>query len=128
MLTLTDDKARELDRVQREVNSRVSYRTDLALYGRAELWRVAADKGDCEDYALAKRQMLLDLGWPLEALRLAVCNVETGEGHAVLMVDTANEGTLVLDNRYPGVVPWNRLPYEWLRRQDGKGGWVRIGR
>lgn len=115
---------KQLQEVNREINNKVRYTTDLEQYKSIELWRVAGMKGDCEDYALAKRERLLELGWPIERLKLAICYTETNEGHAVLMVDTDN-GTYVLDNRYPSVKPWKSLPYKWVMRQKGKG-WVRI--
>jgi predicted transglutaminase-like cysteine proteinase len=126
MLSLTNERWRQLETVQGDINARVGYRTDLALYGAEELWTVADRQGDCEDYALAKRQALLALGWPVSSLRLAVCTVPGGEGHAVLSVDT-NRGVYVLDNRHPFVEPWASLPYTWIKRQAASGpGWVEI--
>jgi len=116
----------QLVQVQTQINGRVGYRTDLDLYGLPELWAVADRAGDCEDYALAKRRALLDLGWPVEALRLAVCVDEQGGGHAVLTVDT-DQGVYVLDNRARFVEPWAALPYRWIKRQAAGGrDWVSI--
>jgi predicted transglutaminase-like cysteine proteinase len=126
MLALTRERWRQLETVQGEVNARVGYRTDLSLYGVEELWTVADRLGDCEDFALAKRRALLALGWPVTALRLAVCTLPTGEGHAVLTVDT-DRGVYVLDNRRPFVEPWAALPYTWSKRQAAGGpGWVAL--
>lgn len=128
MLSLTDQRWRELQSVQAEINARVGYRTDLDLYGRPDLWVVADREGDCEDYALAKRQALLGLGWPVQALRLALCVTEAGQAHAVLTVDT-DQGCYVLDNRFPEVAAWTALPYRWTVRQAAGGpSWVAIGR
>lgn len=55
--------------------------------------------GDCDSYAVAKLHRLRALGWPIAALRLALCYVETGEYHAVLSVDT-DDGERILDNRF----------------------------
>jgi predicted transglutaminase-like cysteine proteinase len=126
MFPLTGERWRELEAVQADVNARVGYRTDLSLYGVEELWTVADRQGDCEDYALAKRRALLARGWPVSALRLAVCTTSSGEGHAVLTVDT-DQGVYVLDNRRPFVEPWAALPYTWIKRQSANGpGWVSI--
>lgn len=128
-MEMTDARWAELEAVQAEVNSRVHYRTDMDLYRQADFWTVATTEGDCEDYALAKRQDLMAKGWPVEALRLATCLTEAGEGHAVLTVDT-DHGTYVLDNRWPHVKPWadlTGLGYRWLERQvPGQMAWAQI--
>lgn len=68
-------------------------------------WSPITDAGgDCDSYAVAKLRRLVALGWPVERLRLACCYVETGEYHAVLLV-SAPEGDLMLDNRQPRPVP-----------------------
>ena len=43
--------------------------------------------GDCEDYVLLKRRMLIQSGWPREALLVTVMRNEQDEGPAVLTVD-----------------------------------------
>ena len=55
-----------------------------------------ARQGDCEEFALAKRQRLIRAGLPASSLRLAYVKTRSGEGHAVLVVKT-NTGDLVLD-------------------------------
>jgi predicted transglutaminase-like cysteine proteinase len=93
--------------VIREVNARVNaypYSFDITLYQRADFWeRIGLAKtGDCEDYALEKRAQLSQAGVPLSDMRLALCTVETGEMHAVLLVaDPASGGDWILDNRQP---------------------------
>lgn len=125
MLTLDSGLWAMLNRVNRAVNRR-PYRIDMDLYGQEDFWEAIGPKGgDCEDYALAKRAELLRLGLPLNALRLAVCRTETGEGHAVLTVDT-DKGTYVLDNRHEQPMRWEKLPYRWVMRQRDRE-WVRIG-
>ena len=68
--------------------------------------------GDCEDYVLLKRKMLIDAGWPREALLITVVRDRKGEGHAVLTVKT-DKGELVLDNQNENVVALDRdrLPF-----------------
>lgn len=95
-----------LNEVNRLVNRRTRYVPDIQLHGLNEYW-VAADKmgdrGDCEDYALAKRNLLLAEGVDPKALRIAVCTDETGGWHAVLTVDAHGDHgltTFVLDNRF----------------------------
>lgn len=73
-------------------------------------------EGDCEDKCLAMRDALVAEGWPLGALRLCLCETETGEAHCVLTAET-DRGVFVLDERARGVVSWQGLPYTWLARE-----------
>ena len=52
---------------------RVTYKTDLEQFDTPEFWTMAGKFGDCEDYALAKRNALLNAGWPKDKLGLCVC-------------------------------------------------------
>ena len=64
-----------------------------------ERWNYPDDGyGDCEDYVLLKRRMLMQAGWPREALLITVVRDKKGDGHAVLTVKT-NRGEFVLDNQ-----------------------------
>ena len=45
---------------------------------------MAGKFGDCEDYALAKRNALLQAGWDKDKLGLCVCYTQSGEGHCCL--------------------------------------------
>jgi len=130
VLILTDPLMAELEAVNAEVNA-LPYVADPTRWGADEFWaEIDQAGGDCEDFSIAKRNRLLALGFPAKPLRLATCQTETGEGHAVLTVDT-DQGTLVLDNRFPAVLPFERLTalgYRWISRQAGDGGrgWVKI--
>ena len=125
----------QLEQVQREVNRTVAFASDQAVWGHGEYWEPATTSGDCEDIALAKRARLMRLGWPVEALRIAVATDEHGRLHALLTVDATGAdgrpGTWALDNRLLYVEPWQRLSalgYRWLERQKpGSSQWVRLG-
>jgi len=73
----------------------------------ADAWNDKARSGDCEDFALAKRRKLIEQGFPVGALRIAVARTNRGEGHAVLVVRTSS-GEMVLDNRTDTIKPWSR--------------------
>ena len=80
---------RDLVRVNRWVNETVKPMTDMDHWGVIEKWSLPTDGyGDCEDYVLMKRKMLIDAGWPREALLITVVRDKKGEGHAVLTVKT----------------------------------------
>ena len=123
----------QLEQVQHYVNDKVHYVEDTSNYGQAEFWEIADTKGDCEDFALAKRQRLMEMGWPVEALRIATVYDERGDLHAVLTVDVTQEngrpGTYVLDNRFSDVAPWQEMRgYQWVERQGySEYAWSRIG-
>ena len=111
-------------RVNSDVNSQVKYKTDLEQYNRPEFWVEAGAFGDCEDYALLKRQVLLKEGWPQDKQFLACCWCETGGYHCVLIVDT-DKGFFVLDNRYSWPMQPSMLPYKWDNALKG-GVWCEL--
>jgi predicted transglutaminase-like cysteine proteinase len=107
----------ELDDINRVVNTSIEPATDLELYGVEEYWTLPVTKGDCEDYALLKRHLLIKRGWPVGSLLITVVKDEKGEGHAILTARTA-QGDFILDNKNSMVLPWYRTPYEYVMRQS----------
>jgi predicted transglutaminase-like cysteine proteinase len=107
----------ELDGINRHVNATIIAATDLELYGETERWVIPKTHGDCEDYVLLKRQMLMARGWPASALLITVVRDEKGEGHAVLTARTA-QGDFILDNKVDELKPWHKVPYAWIMRQS----------
>lgn len=83
-----------------------------------DVWQVNVKSGDCEDYALTKRDHLIAMGWSVKALRIAVAKTPTGKGHAVLVVRT-DHGDLVLDNRTNAIKGWRDMDLHWLMIQSG---------
>lgn len=69
-----------------------------------DVWSLSPRAGDCDDFAVTKRQALIRAGLSAAALRLLVATTSWGEGHAVLVVVT-DGGDLVLDNRTDRVRP-----------------------
>lgn len=104
----------DLQEINEQINADTTYTCDMALYGREDFWELVKGKGDCEDYALTKRKHLLDIGWPLEALRIACCWTEKGEYHGVLIA-TFEDKDYVLGNDSPYVTLWHDTPYKWDR-------------
>jgi len=111
------EQLRELDDVNRAVNRAVAPATDLEIYGVNEYWTLPRSKGDCEDYALLKRQKLIGKGWPVSSLLMTVVRDEKGEGHAVLTARTM-QGDFILDNKIEDVRLWSQTPYEYVMRQS----------
>ena len=109
---------RDLLKVNRWVNEAVKPMTDMDHWGVIEKWSLPTDGyGDCEDYVLLKRKMLIDAGWPREALLITVVRDKKGEGHAVLTVKT-DKGEFILDNQNENVVAWTETGYRFVKRQS----------
>jgi predicted transglutaminase-like cysteine proteinase len=53
--------------------------------------------GDCKDFAMTKRQRLIESGWPSSALPVAIVRTSLEEKHLVLVAG-ASRGDFVLDN------------------------------
>lgn len=111
------ERLSELDQINRYVNARIAPQTDQEIYGVSEYWTLPTHVGDCEDYALLKRQILIERGWPASALLLTVVRDELGDGHAILTARTA-QGDFILDNKITDVRIWNQTPYEFVMRQS----------
>lgn len=127
-VALTDARWQELVTVNSYYNSAITPVTDQDYYNVAELWAFPTDGyGDCEDFALAKRQALIAAGWPASTLMMTVVREANGNGHAVLMVRT-DRGDLVLDNQQGLIKLWTETPYTYLKRQSqaDAGRWVDI--
>ncbi|HXF54383.1 MAG TPA: transglutaminase-like cysteine peptidase [Hyphomicrobiaceae bacterium] len=116
-IAATPARLSELDEINRAVNRAIAPATDLDLYGVQEYWTLPADRGDCEDYAILKRHLLIARGWPAGALLLTVVRDEIGEGHAVLTVRTT-QGDFVLDNKRPEIRIWHKTGYQFVMRQS----------
>jgi predicted transglutaminase-like cysteine proteinase len=116
-ISATPERLSELDRINRTVNREIAPATDLEVYGQTEYWTIPTTRGDCEDYALLKRQRLIARGWPASALLMTVVRDDKGEGHALLTVRTV-QGDFILDNKVDEVKPWYRTPYEFIMRQS----------
>lgn len=109
----------ELDAVNRLVNRRIIPMTDQDLYGKLEHWTLpgTSRKGDCEDYVLLKRRMLMRRGWPASALSITVVRDEHGDGHAILTARTS-AGDFILDNKTDDIRLWSRTSYKFVMRQS----------
>ncbi|BBF93136.1 transglutaminase [Blastochloris tepida] len=110
------------------VNETIKPATDLDVYGKVEYWTYPGERGDCEDYVLLKRKLLLDAGWPREALLITVVRDQRDEGHAVLTVRT-DHGEFILDNQVADILPWHETGYRFVKRQSQSdpNRWVALG-
>lgn len=117
--------------VNDKVNRMMRGATDEQIYHVADYWN-APDlhdgvRGDCEDFALEKRRLLIQQGVPAAAMSIAIVRTRLGEDHAVLVVSTY-QGDYVLDNLQYDIRPWRKANYVWVSRQGPNDdlGWVSL--
>jgi predicted transglutaminase-like cysteine proteinase len=119
----------DLVQVNKWVNNNVKPLTDMDHWGVVEQWNYPDDGyGDCEDYVLLKRKMLIKAGWPRSALLITVVRDKKNEGHAVLTVKT-DKGEFILDNQNENIVLWSETGYRFVKRQAqaNPNAWVSLG-
>jgi len=128
-VNLTQDAFKEIDHINKAVNKAVTPVSDMDHWGVLDQWDYPADhKGDCEDYALLKRKILIDEGFPRQALLMTVVKDEQNEGHAILTVKT-NHGEFILDNLTDDIKAWDHTGYKFVKRQsqNDQNIWVQVG-
>jgi predicted transglutaminase-like cysteine proteinase len=117
-------------RINDRINSEIAPKTDRELFGKEELWTFPTIAGDCEDFALLKRRILIEeQGLSPSNVLLTVVKRQSGEGHAILTLRTT-EGDFVLDNLHPAVRSWEAAKgYKFVKRQSSENAaaWVAIG-
>ena len=92
---LSVEKLIELDDINRVVNEMIKGRHEPK---GADIWRFPTNGyGDCEDYAILKRAMLLNNGWASSQLLMGIVYSRNEGWHAILIVRT-DKGDYVLDN------------------------------
>jgi predicted transglutaminase-like cysteine proteinase len=96
------------------VNRHVSFADDSVVYGRADHWASLAEtagrgRGDCEDYAIAKLQMLRAVGVSSRDLYLVIArDLVRRQDHALLAVRLNNQ-FVILDNGVDSLLPGDRM-------------------
>jgi len=117
-ITLTPEAWATLVQVNNSVNETIKPLTDLEHWGVVDRWSYPDDGfGDCEDYVLLKRRILIQAGWPRESLLVTVVRDKKDEGHAVLTV-TTDKGDYVLDNQQDEILLWWETGHRFIKRQS----------
>jgi len=113
------------------VNHGIQPATDEEVYHVPDYWVAPGIgpgvRGDCEDYALEKRRLLIASGVPASALSIAIVRTPAGEVHAVLVL-SAKQGDYILDNLHGEVKAWQVTGYSWISRQAPGDdlGWISL--
>lgn len=108
----------DIEQINKSINAAIEPVSDMDHWGVADQWDYPADgKGDCEDYALLKRRLLLAAGVPRQALLMTVVRDENGDGHALLTLKSSR-GDYVLDNKTDEVRVWSATGYQYIKRQS----------
>ncbi|MFD1744310.1 transglutaminase-like cysteine peptidase [Rhizobium helianthi] len=126
-LPLTEERWRKILDVNYTVNTTIKPMTDMELFGVEERWAYPTTAGDCEDFVLLKRKMLINQGIPASDLLITVVLQPNGDGHAVLTVRT-DRGDFILDNMRNKVMLWSDTEYTYLKRQSEQnpGAWMKL--
>lgn len=128
-INLSGKSIKEIERINRWVNEHIEPVSDSQHWGTLDQWDYPTDgRGDCEDFALLKRKLLIDEGFPRQALLMTIVKDAHDDGHAILTVKT-NAGEFVLDNLRGEIRPWDRSGYRFVKRQsqNDQNVWVQIG-
>ena len=123
MVVLNPDVWQLLNRINTIVNEKVAPIEDIDHWGVVDRWDYPLDgRGDCEDYVLLKRKLLIEAKFPASAvLPTVVASVRVVDGklvsehHAVLTLITST-GDYILDNLDPDVRPWTWTGYGFVKR------------
>ncbi len=129
-VALTGKAARALRRINALVNATIEPVSNMDHWGTIlDHWDYPVDgKGDCKIYALEKRRLLLDEGFPRQALLMTIVRDLEGNGHTILTVRTTR-GDFVLDNMVEDVRSWDATGYKFVKRQSQSDPnvWVSLG-
>ena len=120
----------KLEAVNRYVNSRVKFVDDIRQYGVADHWTSAADtlrrgRGDCEDYAIAKLQLLRRAGFADKDLYLVVLRDALRRADHAVLVARADGRLVVLDNGTDRLIDSYEMPdYRPIVSFSGNRAWT----
>ncbi len=118
-----------LNHINRQVNAAIEPVSNYDHWGTMlDHWDYPTDgKGDCKIYALYKRKLLIESGFPRQALLMTIVRDLEGQGHAILTIKT-DRGDFILDNLTNSIRPWTATGYRFLKRQsqEDPNVWVSI--
>ena len=120
----------KLEAVNQYVNARVRFVDDSRQYGVVDFWTSAADtlrrgRGDCEDYAIAKLQLLRRAGFAEKDLYLVILRDALRRADHAVLVARADGRLLVLDNGTDRLIDSYEMPdYRPIITFSGNRAWT----
>jgi predicted transglutaminase-like cysteine proteinase len=128
-LKVTPKSWATLVRINHQVNATIVPISNLQHWGTLlDHWDYPVDgKGDCKVYALYKRKLLMEAGFPRQALLMTIAWDLEGQGHTILTVKT-DRGEFILDNLTDEIRIWDATGYRFVKRQSQEDPniWVSI--
>lgn len=128
-ITLDMNSLKKISEINEKVNREISQANDIEIWGKVDHWDYPRNgKGDCEDFALLKRKLLIRAGFPRQALLITIVRQESGNLHSVLTVKT-DKGEYILDNLVDDIKPWTSMSYHLVKRQsqENQNVWITLG-
>ena len=125
-----DNREALLRQVNQYVNGHVRFTDDQRDYGQADRWAGANEtlrrgRGDCEDYALTKMQLLAAMGFNRDDLYLVIVRDVVRQGDHAILVARLDDRFVVLDNLHDDLVESGDLPdYRPIMSYSSAGRWV----
>ncbi|RDV01697.1 hypothetical protein DXH95_15570 [Sphingorhabdus pulchriflava] len=99
----SDTPRQQVEAINSWVNGQIGYTDDIMLYRQNDFWASSREtlrrrKGDCEDFAILKMDMLAAMGVDRDRMILVVArDLVRNADHAVLVVQL-EDGPVILDN------------------------------
>ena len=102
--------------VNRAVNGAIVFANDISVFGRADYWApplesLAAGRGDCEEFAIAKYAILRDTEWPADDLRLVIVRDDKHRAPHMLAAARHEGRWFILDNSGDDLAEDRALPH-----------------
>jgi predicted transglutaminase-like cysteine proteinase len=124
------DPRQQVTAINAWVNGQIAYADDIKLYRQNDYWATSREtlrrrKGDCEDYAILKMDLLAAMGIDRDRMILVVArDLVRNADHAVLVVQL-DDGPVVLDNSTDMLLD-GRLPndYRPIMSFASNGKWL----
>ncbi len=124
------DRDEQIRQVNAWVNHAIAFSDDVRTYGERDHWATAEEslrrgQGDCEDYAIAKMEILRAAGVPASDLNLMIVrDLVRRQDHAILAVRT-DSGFVILDSGTDRVLrAENVRDYRPIMTFNSQGAWI----
>lgn len=125
---LTASRWHELQWINQRLNAAILPVEDWDNQGVADFWTIGIERGDCEDYIIAKKHALVQAGWAPDQVLYAVVESRLGRGHHAVLIVRTHLGDYVLDNLTDLILPWEKSGYRFVLRQSAEAPqrWVHV--